>query len=60
MLNYYDQVTVQNYTTFIWVYLTYLLTVIAGLTRNLSSGRVSSPRLGDGGCFSAMTVIVLG
>jgi len=31
-------------------------TVIAGLTRNLPSERVSSSRTGDGGCFSAMTV----
>ena len=31
-------------------------TVIAGLTRNLLSERVSSSRTGDGGCFSAMTV----
>ena len=32
------------------------LTVIAGLTRNLPSGRELSSRLGDGGCPSAMTV----
>ncbi len=31
-------------------------TVIAGLTRNLPIERVSSSHLGDGGCFSAMTV----
>ena len=31
-------------------------TVIAGLTRNLLSERVSSSRSGDGGCSSAMTV----
>ena len=31
------------------------LAVIAGLTRNLPSDRDSSSRLGDGGCFSAMT-----
>ena len=30
--------------------------VIAGLTRNLPSGKDSSPRSGDGGCSSAMTV----
>ena len=30
--------------------------VIAGLTRNLPNGKDSSPRLGDGGCSSAMTV----
>ena len=35
---------------------TVLLTVIAGLTRNLSNGNKSSSRSGDGGCFSAMTV----
>ena len=33
-----------------------LLTVIAGLTRNLQSAWVSSLRLGDGGCSSTMTV----
>ena len=31
------------------------LAVIAGLTRNLPSEKDSSSRLGDGGCFSAMT-----
>ena len=30
--------------------------VIAGLTRNLPNGTVLPPRLGDGGCSSAMTV----
>ena len=35
---------------------THSQTVIAGLTRNLPSEKVSSLRLGDGGCPSAMTV----
>ena len=35
---------------------TVLLTVIAGLTRNLPNGNEPSSRSGDGGCFSAMTV----
>ena len=34
---------------------TITLAVIAGLTRNLPSDMDSSSRLGDGGCFSAMT-----
>ncbi len=33
----------------------YTLAVIAGLTRNLPNNGDSSSRLGDGGCFSAMT-----
>ena len=33
----------------------YALAVIAGLTRNLSNDKDLSSRLGDGGCFSAMT-----
>ena len=31
-------------------------TVIAGLTHNLLNAKVSSSRLSDGGCASAMTV----
>ena len=31
------------------------LAVIAGFTRNLPNDMDSSSRLGDGGCFSAMT-----
>jgi len=37
-------------------HVTHSQTVIAGLTRNLPSEKVSSLRLGDGGCPSAMTV----
>ena len=37
----------------------YTLAVIAGLTRNLLSEKVSSSRMGDGGCSSAMTEKVL-
>ena len=31
-------------------------TLIAGLTRNLPYDMGSTPRMGDGGCFSAMRV----
>ena len=33
----------------------FILAVIAGLTRNLPNDVDSSSRLGDSGCFSAMT-----
>jgi len=61
----YDSPTIiSNYSKFNFSFhmgpLTIPLTVIAGLTRNLPCERVSSSRLGDGGCFSAMTVKALG